>query len=175
MKKSALQQNELVRCIRRYQDYSRGLAKLGKRQSFAGTWRQIFQAHRTLRLDLSGPNDKSKRIGLIGTALSKKISVFQSSSLKLVPITPNASYPASKIVMSCATVRSGNHHLWLLSALCAHTKTPYKPDLLWRTPRSLNGPGRARTDGRRELLDHAAPRAWGSVASSLQKETYRIC
>ena len=28
--------------------------------------------------------------GLIGTALSKKISVFQSSSLKVVPISPNA-------------------------------------------------------------------------------------
>ena len=32
--------------------------------------------------------------GLIGTALSKKISVFQSSSLKVVPISPNASYPS---------------------------------------------------------------------------------
>ena len=30
--------------------------------------------------------------GLIGTALSEMISVFQSSSLKMVPITPNASY-----------------------------------------------------------------------------------
>ena len=29
--------------------------------------------------------------GLIGTALSKKISVFQSSSLKVTPISPNAS------------------------------------------------------------------------------------
>ena len=29
--------------------------------------------------------------GLIGTALSKKISVFQSSSLKVVPISPNVS------------------------------------------------------------------------------------
>jgi hypothetical protein len=29
--------------------------------------------------------------GLIGTTLSKKIFVFQSSSLKVVPITPNAS------------------------------------------------------------------------------------
>jgi hypothetical protein len=29
--------------------------------------------------------------GVIGTALSKKISVFHSSSLKVVPITPNAS------------------------------------------------------------------------------------
>jgi hypothetical protein len=28
--------------------------------------------------------------GLIGAALSKKISVFQSSSLKVVPISPNA-------------------------------------------------------------------------------------
>jgi hypothetical protein len=30
--------------------------------------------------------------GVIGTALSKKISVFQSSSLKVVPISPNAWY-----------------------------------------------------------------------------------
>ena len=29
--------------------------------------------------------------GLIGTTFSKKISVFQSSSLKVVPISPNAS------------------------------------------------------------------------------------
>jgi hypothetical protein len=29
--------------------------------------------------------------GLIGTALSRKIGVFRSSSLKLVPISPNAS------------------------------------------------------------------------------------
>jgi hypothetical protein len=28
--------------------------------------------------------------GLVGTALSKKISVFQPSSLKVVPISPNA-------------------------------------------------------------------------------------
>jgi hypothetical protein len=30
-------------------------------------------------------------LGLIGTALSKKISVFEPSSLKVVPISPNAS------------------------------------------------------------------------------------
>jgi hypothetical protein len=30
--------------------------------------------------------------GLIGTALSKKIGVFQSSSLKVVSLSPNASY-----------------------------------------------------------------------------------
>ena len=30
--------------------------------------------------------------GLLGTALSKNIGVFQSSSLKLVSISPNASY-----------------------------------------------------------------------------------
>ena len=29
-------------------------------------------------------------LGLVGTALSKKISVFQSGSLKVVPIRPNA-------------------------------------------------------------------------------------
>jgi hypothetical protein len=33
-----------------------------------------------------------RAFGLIGTALSKKISIFQASSLKVVPISPNASY-----------------------------------------------------------------------------------
>ena len=32
------------------------------------------------------------RFGLIGIALSKRISVFQSSSLKVVPISPKACY-----------------------------------------------------------------------------------
>jgi hypothetical protein len=38
--------------------------------------------------------------GLIGTALSIKISVFQPSSLNVAPISPNASY-------ACARVRDG--------------------------------------------------------------------
>ena len=41
--------------------------------------------------------------------------------------------------------RAGNHRFGLLSALRAHTKAPYKPDLLWETRRALNCPGRART------------------------------
>jgi hypothetical protein len=35
-----------------------------------------------------------------------------------------------------------------LSALRAHTKTPYKISLLWKTIRALNRPGRARTETR---------------------------
>jgi hypothetical protein len=38
---------------------------------------------------------KYHAFGLIGTALSKNISVFQSSSLKVAPISPNASYAAA--------------------------------------------------------------------------------
>ena len=41
--------------------------------------------------------------------------------------------------------RAGNRHLWLLSALRAHTKAPWKTDLLWETLRVLNRPERART------------------------------
>ena len=38
-----------------------------------------------------------------------------------------------------------NAVFWRLSALRAHTKTPYKTDLLWETLRPLKRPGRART------------------------------
>jgi hypothetical protein len=33
----------------------------------------------------------------------------------------------------------------MLSALRAHRKVPYKPDLLWKTLRALNRPEQART------------------------------
>ena len=46
------------------------------------------------------------------------------------------------------TGRAGNRHFCLSSALCAHTKAPYKTDLLWETLRALNRPGRARTVSR---------------------------
>ena len=45
---------------------------------------------------------------------------------------------------SCTT-HAGNHRVWLLSALRAHTKEPHKTDPLWETQRALNRPGRART------------------------------
>jgi hypothetical protein len=38
-----------------------------------------------------------------------------------------------------------NHHFWLLSPLRAHTKVPYKNNLLWKTLTALNRPARART------------------------------
>jgi hypothetical protein len=46
---------------------------------------------------------------------------------------------------SRGTARAGNRRFWRLSALRAHTKAPYKTDLLWKTPRALKRPGRART------------------------------
>jgi hypothetical protein len=42
---------------------------------------------------------------------------------------------------------AGNRQKGLVSALCARTKTPHKPDLLWRTQRAPSRPVRAR-DGR---------------------------
>jgi hypothetical protein len=43
------------------------------------------------------------------------------------------------------TAPAGNRRFWLSSRLRAHTKAPYKTDLLWETLRVLNRPGRART------------------------------
>ena len=47
--------------------------------------------------------------------------------------------------------RAGNHRFWLLSTPRAHTKAPYKSDLLRETLRSLKRPGRARTVAGRRL------------------------
>jgi hypothetical protein len=44
------------------------------------------------------------------------------------------------------TARAGNHRFGLLSALRAHTKAPYKNDLLRETLRALNRPRMARTE-----------------------------
>jgi hypothetical protein len=41
-----------------------------------------------------------------------------------------------------ATARAGNRRFGLLSTLPSHTKAPYKKDLLWKTLRALNRPGR---------------------------------
>ena len=46
---------------------------------------------------------------------------------------------------SARTAQAGNRRLCMLSVLRAHTKAPYKPDLLWETLPALNRPGRART------------------------------
>jgi hypothetical protein len=45
----------------------------------------------------------------------------------------------------CTTARAGNRRFWLLSALRAHTKAPYKTDLHRKTLMALNRPGAART------------------------------
>jgi hypothetical protein len=45
---------------------------------------------------------------------------------------------------SC-TARGGNRRFWLLRALRAHTKAPYKTDLNRKTLRALNRPREART------------------------------
>ena len=49
---------------------------------------------------------------------------------------PPAIRPTRRTVSSAAAARC---------ALCAHTKTPYKTDLLWKTLRALKRPGRVRT------------------------------
>ena len=41
---------------------------------------------------MNGSNHTYHAFGLIGTALSKNVSIVQPSSLKVVPITPSASY-----------------------------------------------------------------------------------
>jgi hypothetical protein len=52
----------------------------------------------------------------------------------------------SKLWTKQAAAReAGTRRLWLLSALRAHTKPPYKTDLLWEALRALNCPGQART------------------------------
>ena len=47
--------------------------------------------------------------GLVGTALSKKISVFRSSSLKVAPISPSSSYVAAGM-WPLHRVAQGFHH-----------------------------------------------------------------
>jgi hypothetical protein len=41
--------------------------------------------------------------------------------------------------------RTENRQFGILNAPCAHKNAPYNPDLLWRTLRALNRPGRAQT------------------------------
>jgi hypothetical protein len=52
---------------------------------------------------------------------------------------------APRPVSPMITARAGTRRAWLLGALCAHTKAPYKSDLLWRTLRPPDRPARART------------------------------
>jgi hypothetical protein len=50
--------------------------------------------------------------------------------------------------ISSRSARAGNRRFGTSSALRAHTKAPYKIDLLWKTLRPLKCPGRARTVAR---------------------------
>jgi hypothetical protein len=50
------------------------------------------------------------------------------------------------------TARARNRRFRPLSALRAHTKPPYKTDLIWETLKALKRPGRARTDAVEGLL-----------------------
>jgi hypothetical protein len=52
---------------------------------------------------------------------------------------------ADAVLAFSAAARAGNRRFGLVSALRAHTKAQYKPDVLWRTRRALDRPGRART------------------------------
>ena len=60
---------------------------------------------------------------------------------------------------SHGTARDGNRRFSRLSALCAHTKAPYKTDLLWETSRPLKRSERARTGRRGRRLAHPAERS----------------
>jgi hypothetical protein len=56
-----------------------------------------------------------------------------------------------------------------------HTKAPYKSDLLWRRPRALNRPGRARTGAReRPLLRELVAGAAGVVVAALVEEVAHV-
>jgi hypothetical protein len=59
------------------------------------------------------------------------------------------------------TARAGNPHFLPLSALCAHAQSTYRSDLLWKTLRALNRPGRARTATRRGRGACGCPRPLG--------------
>ena len=59
---------------------------------------------------------------------------------------------------SHGTARDENRRFSLLSALCTHTKAPYKTVLLWETSRPLKRPKRSRTGRRGRRLAHPAER-----------------
>ena len=59
------------------------------------------------------------------------------------------SHPRPAWWHSTASARAGNRRFVPLSALCAHTKTQHKTDLLWETLRALNRPGRTLPCGTR--------------------------
>ena len=55
------------------------------------------------------------------------------------PASPSSALASRR---SRTSARAGNRRFGLLSGFCAHTKAPYKIDLLWRTRRVRNRPGR---------------------------------
>jgi hypothetical protein len=74
--------------------------------------------------------------------------------------TPDAAKFTQSLAIDAARARSasdrtahaGNRRFWLLSALCAHTKAPYKTDLHRKMLMALNRPETARTVG--GLVEH---------------------
>ena len=69
------------------------IAKRADGPGWAGQVRVTLESEETIaEMDDAAVRRLYHAFGLIGTALSKKISVFQSSSPKVVPISPNASY-----------------------------------------------------------------------------------
>jgi hypothetical protein len=76
--------------------------------------------------------------------------MLRSAGERIVPSmsrsTPSSPAPASPSDWPLSSsARAGNRRFWLLSALRAHTKAPYKTDLLGKTLRAFSRPGRSRT------------------------------
>jgi hypothetical protein len=74
------------------------------------------------------------------------------------------------------SARAGNRRFWLLSALRAHTKPPYRTGLHRKTLRVLNRPGRARAVRVRveecaEPLDHPAGRRGARARVTVRRRT----
>jgi hypothetical protein len=79
---------------------------------------------------------------------NKNDSKTAAKSCAMLPLSTQSTAPTSKSLRNMSNTspaRAGNRRFWLLSALRAHTKMPYKIDLLWETLRALKHPGRART------------------------------
>ena len=58
----------------------------------------------------------------------------------LLPALRSAPALAAFAPTCLPSARTGNRRVWLFSALRAHTKAPYRTDLLWETLRALTRP-----------------------------------
>ena len=77
---------------------------------------------------------------------------------------PVGERPGREGQQSLAPARVENHRFWRLSALRAHTKSPYKMDFHRKMQRALNRPGTAWTVG---------SRCWPAARSSRQRRRRR--